>query len=213
LGGCGSALRGAWDLQKSGKRRLRCRQSHRACSSNSDTMHTTTPRHPTWVQLLRFLASKCAWLDGNDAEDDTPLHLAARCALLGGGLLAACIGDGGLHLGCSGSRMLHPSLLTITASLQAPHPPTRPPNHHTHPPITPPPPKARLGAGRLPPPVGRRQARSAQQEGADPPGGGCGGGPPGCGEAADSGGGGRGLWGWGRVSGLVGFGGFGGFSC
>ncbi len=38
--------------------------------------------------MIRFLASRSAWVDSHDAEDDTPLHLAARagsavaCALL-----------------------------------------------------------------------------------------------------------------------------------
>lgn len=38
-----------------------------------------TPPHPT-PQVLRFLAGRSAWLDGGDADDDAPLHLAARCA-------------------------------------------------------------------------------------------------------------------------------------
>ena len=33
--------------------------------------------HPA---MARFLASKSAWLDSYDAEDNTPLHLAARWA-------------------------------------------------------------------------------------------------------------------------------------
>lgn len=42
-------------------------------------------------QVLRFLASKSAWLDGNDSQDDTPLHLAARCVIRAMRLPSRCL--------------------------------------------------------------------------------------------------------------------------
>lgn len=34
------------------------------------------------IEVLRLLLEKRAWAEGADGADDTPLHLAARCAPL-----------------------------------------------------------------------------------------------------------------------------------
>ena len=43
-------------------------------------------------EVIAFLLTKRAWIDAEDARDNTPLHLAARSLPRAGGVYARCAG-------------------------------------------------------------------------------------------------------------------------
>jgi len=49
------------------------------------------------VEALRYLTQHTTWLSAPDANDDTPLHLAARWACLGGAQVSADAANIALH--------------------------------------------------------------------------------------------------------------------